>query len=449
MKRLEVALVLLAIAAALAFAAGSTEADSRGEGSEKEAIEALWAEYGSSRTDGDAELRNAIHHPEAIKMPQDAPPFRWADVAKSVGSKWATQDESGVTEMEVVPTETVVMGEYAYSMGHYTKRVTPKDGGKSSAFEGKFLTILRKDEDGNWLVYRDSYSSNNPPEVDPVLHYSFGAPVNLGTDVNSEGSEGSPRISADGLELYFHSNRPGGFGGTDLWVARRPSVNADWGRPVNLGSTINTAGNELAPTISADGLELYFCDFMAPRPWGLGESDLWVSRRPNKNASWEAPENLGPRLNTAGQEITPEISADGLELYFETDRPGSLGSDDLWVSKRRSVSAPWGAPLWLGPEINTKGMDHCPNITSDGLVLYFDRTPPGETLGDLMVVHRASLEDAWGEPINLGRSISGHCASSISPDGGTLYYTSSYPGGVGGNDIWKVPVFVNGEALAP
>jgi hypothetical protein len=93
-------------------------------------------------------------------------------------------------------------------------------------------------------------------------------------------------------------------------------------------------------------------------------------------------------------------------------------------------------------------MDHCPNITSDGLTLFFDYTPPDEKVGDLMVTRRRSLQDEWGVPINLGRAVSGHYASSISADGTTLYFASKYPGGVGGNDIWQIPIMLNGEPVS-
>jgi OOP family OmpA-OmpF porin len=277
--------------------------------------------------------------------------------------------------------------------------------------------------------------------------YEFGTPVNLGPVVNSSANDGSPKISADGLELYFHSNRPGGSGGIDLWVSKRPTKDAAWGASVNLGPTVNSAANEMAPTISADGLELYFVDYQAPRPGGSGKSDIWVTRRQTKSGEWGQPVNLGPVVNSPGEEITPEISFDGLELYFETDRPGGLGSDDLWVSKRATTRSEWTSPVWLGQTINSPGMDHCPNITSGGLTLFYDNTPPGATVGDLMVTSRTTPQGEWGQPVNLGHVASDHWASSISADGLTLYYSAARPGGSGGNDIWQVPITLNGSPV--
>jgi len=276
----------------------------------------------------------------------------------------------------------------------------------------------------------------------------FGTPTNLGPDINSSNNEGSPSVSADGLELYFSSNRPDGFGGNDIWVARRPTKYGKWGKAVNLGPIVNSSAAEVAPCISADGLEIYFSDYRANYPGGIGKTDLWVSRRSTKYGKWGKPVNLGSAVNSSSDEITQEISYDGLEIYFESDRPGGLGSDDLWVAKRATKRDEWATAVWLGPTLNTSGMEHCPNISSDGLTLFFDLTPAGKKIGDLMVTRRATINSDWGEPANLGHLASAHWASSISADGSTLYFASKRPGGSGGNDIWQVPISRNGSPVS-
>ena len=270
--------------------------------------------------------------------------------------------------------------------------------------------------------------------------FTLGTPTNLGSIVNSPHMESSPDISADGLELYFTSNRPGGLGGNDIWVTKRPSIDSAWGKPVNLGPIVNSSAAESTPTISRDGLSLYFCDWRDPRPGGHGKTDIWVTTRKAKNDEWGKPVNLGPVVNSSAYEITPEISSDGLELYFESDRPGGLGSDDIWVTRRRARGHPWGKPVRLNSLINTSAMEHCPTISSDGLTLFFDLTPSGKKIGDLMVTRRKTPQDDWGKSINLGHSASDHWASSISADGSTLYFSSNRPGGSGSVDIWKVTI---------
>jgi Tol biopolymer transport system component len=265
---------------------------------------------------------------------------------------------------------------------------------------------------------------------------TFGTPTNLGPMVNSSANEGSPHISADGLELYFHSDRPGGYGDADIWVSTRATTDDEWGEAVNLGPVVNSSAAEVAPSISADGLTLYFCDWGAPRPGGQGKSDLWVTTRATKDDAWGEPVNLGPTVNSPEQDGTPVISADGLELYFESDRPGGFGSDDLLVAKRATTQDDWGPPVNPGSTLNSADWEHCPTISSDGLTLFFDLGVPG----DLMVTTRATLGDDWGKPVNLGHAESDHYASCISADGATLYFASKWPGGSGGNDIWQMPI---------
>jgi Tol biopolymer transport system component len=264
----------------------------------------------------------------------------------------------------------------------------------------------------------------------------FGTPTNLGPMVNSSANEGSPHISADGLELYFHSDRPGGYGDADIWVSTRATTDDEWGEAVNLGPVVNSSAAEVAPSISTDGLTLYFCDWGAPRPGGQGKSDLWVTTRATKDDAWGEPVNLGPTVNSPEQDGTPVISADGLELYFESDRPGGFGSDDLLVAKRATTQDDWGTPVNPGSTLNSADWEHCPTISSDGLTLFFDLGVPG----DLMVTTRATLGDDWGKPVNLGHAESDHYASCISADGATLYFASKWPGGSGGNDIWQMPI---------
>src|SRR5438094_261275 len=107
----------------------------------------------------------------------------------------------------------------------------------------------------------------------------WSAPANVGEPVNSIFADQGAFISKDGLTLYFQSDRPGGFGGVDLYVSQRSSVHAPWGPPQNLGPRINTAFNESTARLSIDGHRLYFT---SDRPGGFGSNDIYVSRRHNK-----------------------------------------------------------------------------------------------------------------------------------------------------------------------
>jgi ankyrin repeat protein/beta-lactamase regulating signal transducer with metallopeptidase domain/Tol biopolymer transport system component len=271
----------------------------------------------------------------------------------------------------------------------------------------------------------------------------FDSATNLGPVVNGPAHEYDPSISADELELYFNSARPGGLGQTDLWVATRKTKTDPWSEPVNLGPTVNSPAGDKAPCISADGLSLYFS---SDRPGGSGGLDLWVTTRTTKDAAWGAPVNLGPTVNSAANEHSPSISTDGLTLYFAelprtrdfgVERPGGLGKGDIWVTTRKTQQDPWGTPVNLGPNVNSSAWDQAPSISTDGLTLYFDSERGGGS--DIWVTTREKTSDPWGTPIKLGPVVNAAWEANpdISRDGSTLYFASNRPGGVGGVDIWQ------------
>ena len=282
----------------------------------------------------------------------------------------------------------------------------------------------------------------------------FGNPTNLGPKVNSSAAEWDPSISADGLSLYFNSYRPGGFGDADIWVTTRKTKADPWGTPVNLGPTVNSSANETAPDISADGLSLYFS---SNRPGGYGARDLWVTTRNTTKEAWGEPVNLGPVVNSSAHEHGPSISADGLSLYFSgyaatsPFRPGGIGGGDLWVTTRKTKADPWTKPVNLGPKVNYSGWDASPSISADGLTLYFNSARHGGSgRADLWVTMRKTKDDPWGTPFNLGSTVNSaewDLNPDISADGSTLYFGSKRPGAVGGSDdsdIWQVSLKAHG-----
>ena len=183
--------------------------------------------------------------------------------------------------------------------------------------------------------------------------------------VVSMGSDYGPSISADSLELYFASLRGGGPGSFDLWVATRSDPGVAW-EAVALVSGVNSASNDLDPSISADELELYF---HSNRPGGMGSNDLWVATRASVDTAWDAP-TLAGGLNTSSSDCCPALSADGLALYFASNRPGGAGGDDLWVATRPSPGAAWGAPAAL-VDLNTADAETGPSISGDNCGVYF------------------------------------------------------------------------------
>jgi OmpA-OmpF porin, OOP family len=203
----------------------------------------------------------------------------------------------------------------------------------------------------------------------------WGEPANLGNSVNdSTGDDFSLRLATNGLTLYFASSRAGGFGAGDLYVTTRASRDQAWGRATNLGPVLNTAAFEAFPTPTADGNTLFF---NRSTTFDSDDSDIWVTSRSDSQAPWAAPQRLATPVNGPRAEFSPSISSDGLSLYFASDRDGNLGAIDIWVAARERAADPWGIPRNLGANINAAGaMTLAPFITSNNRALYFMSARP-------------------------------------------------------------------------
>jgi hypothetical protein len=248
-------------------------------------------------------------------------------------------------------------------------------------------------------------------------------------DLNTSSLDGCPIQSPDGLSLYMASNRPGGKGGLDIWVATRKSASAPLGAPVNLPEPINSAADDFCPTpIEGDGLLFVSRRVVAGVTCGLG--DIYFTRR-NPAHGWSEPAHLscdpaGPNstldeqgpsyvqgrlyfsrstlppgntgelyvsekqgdmsftaasplveLNDAGaNDIQPNVRKDGREIVFSSNRNGGLGGPDIWSATRASVDDPWSAPVNLGPDVNTGLGESRPSLSWDAQQLLFGRAGP-------------------------------------------------------------------------
>ena len=273
--------------------------------------------------------------------------------------------------------------------------------------------------------------------------FTFGTPTNLGPQVNSSVWDGCPSISADGLSLYFASDLPGGYGFDDLWLTTRETTDEPWGEPVHLGPQVNSTSSDVAPSISADGLSLYFT---SNRPGGYGENDLYVTKRATTDEDWGTPVNLGPIVNSSATDFFPNISFDGLSLFFYSNRaPRFNNLGDLWVATRATIDDEWSEPVNLGPTVNSSiQYNEAPSISADGRMLFFSAIRPGgRGKEDLWVTTRRTTDDDWGTPVNLGPTVNTSSFDknpNISADGLTLYFQSNRSGGVSTWDIWQVSI---------
>jgi len=272
---------------------------------------------------------------------------------------------------------------------------------------------------------------------------TFGIPANLGPIINSPHSDFPDSFSSDGLEMYFDSNRMGGkWDSYDIYVSRRTTTDDAWGTPVELGPPINSASVDACAIISTDGLSLYFASLN--RVGGYGSLDTWVVTRATVSDPWGEPSNLGPTINTSQDEVATSISSDGLVLYF-LRKPPPNGPGDIYMSRRPTTNDAWGESVKLGPTVNSSYDDNYACISPNGLLLFFSSNRPGGFGSmDLWVTTRAAISEPWGTPVNLGPEInsSGFDAGPVmSPDGLSLYFGSERPGGsLGGDDIWQAKI---------
>jgi len=286
---------------------------------------------------------------------------------------------------------------------------------------------------------------------EPKQFSDWSAPVNLGPIVNSAFVDSDPFISRDGLSLYFIAGRGrGGSGGREIWVAQRANGSDPWGPPQNLGPTVNSAGQENAPTLSLDGHRLYFA---SDRAGGVGGFDLYVSRRRDKRDAfgWEPPVNLGSAINTSADETGVTFFEDdatgSIVVHFVSNRPGGAGLEDIYAATLNDETFGQVAAV---AELNTPFNDRDPAARRDGLELLMGSDRPG-TLGaqDLWVATRASTAAPWSAPVHLGQLInsptrppdleqSNDFRPTLSFDGTTLYFASALrPGNVSGMfDLW-------------
>ena len=155
----------------------------------------------------------------------------------------------------------------------------------------------------------------------------WSAATNVGAPVNSAQSDHGPTFLPDGLGILFGSDRPGGFGGEDIYVANRASIDGPWiGGATNLGAVINTPGFEAAPSVAFDGLTMFYS---SSRSGSVGLNDIWMASRDNTSPAWEHVEPLGPTVNDAGSEETPSATADGRTMYFRAIRGTG---QDIWTT---------------------------------------------------------------------------------------------------------------------
>lgn len=256
-------------------------------------------------------------------------------------------------------------------------------------------------------------------------------------EVNSPSADGCPIESPDGLSLYIASTRAGdgALGGNDIWASDRASKDEPFGAPVSLGAPVNSAANDFCPT----PIEGRWLLFVSERPGpetcqaGPGRGDIYLIRQ-NAASGWGEPRHLGcletgTGPNTAGAEFSPSLvtTKKGTFLYFSSTVSGNM---DIYVSKlgRDGVFGP-PSPVHA---LNTEFDDRMPNVSADGLEIVFASDRPVDAKGtpafgsfDIYVSTRKSIDAKWSAPRNLGPNVNtagSETRSSLSADLERLYF---------------------------
>jgi len=296
---------------------------------------------------------------------------------------------------------------------------------------------------------------SNTKTLSTAQHFStWSPPKNLGSAINTDFEELHSAISADGLSLFFSSNRPGGFGGSfggDIWVAHRLTRNGPWGEPQNLGPKINTSQNEACPELSPDGHWLFFCSF------GLDDKsngNIYAAFRKNTsdNLGWEKPFNLGSGVNSDDADNgDPTIFIDShtgiTTLYFARIYFAGVTDYDIYVStvgpegafRADGTHGTFGSAV-LVPELSSPFRDAHPSVRRDGLEIFLSSDRPGSLGGiDLWTSTRRTTHDLWSVPANLGPLINSDFDDRgpyLSDDGKSLLFASNRPGSFGNDDFY-------------
>ena len=318
---------------------------------------------------------------------------------------------------------------------HFTKFITirPSDPQSSSAYQWLGSNLLRTEKYDSARIYFEKALALAPAKSslarlaqksiasarfagNAVQHPVKVQKKSMGDTVNFLNSQFFPVMTADDETLIFTGLTENK--DENIYITHR--IPGGWDVPEEISKTINTANNEGTCSISADGrtLVLTACN----RPDSYGGCDLYISKK--QGNEWSAPKNLGETINSRSWESQPSLSADGRTLYFASDRRGGQGKLDIWYSVLKNKGI-WSEPKNLGPGINTPDDDNAPFIHANGRTLFFASNGlPG--MGGFDIFLSQKVDTTWSAPRNIGYPINtqtDQVALYISANGKKAYYT--------------------------
>ncbi|HMF44744.1 MAG TPA: hypothetical protein VKQ32_28915 [Polyangia bacterium] len=264
--------------------------------------------------------------------------------------------------------------------------------------------------------------------------YHFEVPQ-IVTELRSDSRTDNPTLTADLLEIFFTSDRPGGSGGGDVWSARRSDLLHPFSPPTAV-TEVNTSTFETSSAISADGLTLWFG---SDRPGGVGSTDIWAASRPTRSAAWMTPINVDA-LNTAVEDIPRPPGQHNLVMPLSS-KTATAAVYQTFFAARASAGAPFGTPVLLSALAQPDKSTVDGFLTDDGLTLFYSSAPAvapadatvndaGMPTADLFVAFRRSVDEVlWlVQPLDDLNTPGDERDPFLTPDGKTLYFTSDRDG---------------------
>ncbi|MFA6924509.1 MAG: tetratricopeptide repeat protein [Bacteroidales bacterium] len=268
--------------------------------------------------------------------------------------------------------------------------------------------------------------------------------TNLGPNVNSQYVDADPSITADGKMLIFSSRRPDTKGGgidinsgqyyDDIYYSVFDDKAQIW-KPAEGLDELNTNGFDSPLSISPDGKTIFLYKNI------LGETksgDIYYSKL-SPSGKWSTPKQMSGKINTSYFESSACLSADGNTFYFVSERKGGYGNADIYKCTKLANDV-WSKPENLGPTINTSGDEIGVFIHPDGRTLYFS-SKGHNSMGGYDIFRSVFENGKWSEPVNLGYPINttkDEVRFVLSTDGKKAYISSSREGGLGDFDIYEI-----------
>jgi hypothetical protein len=269
--------------------------------------------------------------------------------------------------------------------------------------------------------------------------------TNMSDVINSAFDDKAPMISADGKTLIFTSRRPGRSTAInpddnkyyeDIYMSYWDTIKKGWSPAALIPGGINTEKHDACTSISADGKQIFL--FKNDIEGESRGGDIYVSRL-SSSGKWGAPSSIGKPINTSYAELGACISPDGKTLFFVSERPGGFGNADIYIVKRKSRTE-WDVPVNIGNVVNTPEDEGGLFLAADGKTLFF--TSKGHnSMGGYDIFKTTEENGVWTTPVNLGypiNTINNDYCFSIPVDAQTGYFTSDRKGGLGERDIYSV-----------